>query len=132
MFHFGHAEAAKPNNAGAQQRSGLEIAQSGWQRKCKVSTCAGIFRVTAMHVITGKRGGITKIFKTLPAIPTSSIHATHPGDAYSGTAKKIGRARVYDFPDDLVSWDHILAAKRQFAFHDVQVCSTNAARSDAK
>jgi hypothetical protein len=62
----------------------------------------------------------------MPAIPAAFINAAEPRNANASPSSKIGRAGVGNFSDDLVSGNDFIAMWRQFAFHNVQVRSTDA------
>jgi hypothetical protein len=55
------------------------------------------------------------------AIWTSSINATHPGNADACANRKIRRPALHNVADDLMPRNERRAQGRQFAFDDVEV-----------
>src|SRR6476646_2371244 len=127
MLYFSHAKAAKPDDAGTQKGSGLQIVNPVRQWKRKISSRDRILSVAAIHAVTSEGRSIAKVFQFMAAIPAASIYAANPGDAHPIPCRKISRAWIGNFSHDLVAGNYFIAAWRQFAFHNVQVRSTNAA-----
>ena len=56
FFYSRHAYRAKTYDAGAEQRSGVQIIQRGRNRKAKISSGQSVFSVAAVHGVSGERG----------------------------------------------------------------------------
>jgi hypothetical protein len=132
MLYFSHAQTAKANNSGAQKGSSLQIVKPVLQRKRKIGTRYCILRVAAIHTVTSEGWSIAKVFQPMLAIPAASIYAANPGDTNATPCRKTGCARIGNFSHDLMAGNYFIAAWREFAFHNVQVRSTNAAGTHTK
>src|SRR5579859_7823243 len=132
MFYLGYTEAAKPNNACAQQRGCLQIIKPLLQRKRKIGTRDCIFSIAAVHAVAGESRRIAKVFPAMLAIPAASIHAANPRDANASARRKPGCTGVRNLSNNLVARNDFFAALRQFTLRNVQVCSTNAAGTHTK
>jgi hypothetical protein len=56
MLDARHTKAAKADNAGAQQRGGMQIVQLIGKRKSEIGANDCVLSVAAIHRVTGKRG----------------------------------------------------------------------------
>src|ERR1700687_4970143 len=127
-LHVGYAKAAKPDNAGTQQRRGVNVVQRRRQREDEVRTSDGKLRVPTIFAITGKSRRIAKVFKVVSAVPARAVRASDPRDAYSGSQRQLRRLSFDNLPHDLMTGDQIFTQSRQFSFDDVQVGPANTAR----
>lgn len=116
-----YTQAAETNNAGAQQRRGVQIVELIGKRKRKVGAHDSIFGIAAIYGVTGESGCIAEVFEASATVLAGAIGSSHPGNAYAGAYGKIIRGCGYYFADDLMSGNYSLAAGWQLAFDYVQV-----------
>jgi hypothetical protein len=124
VLDAGHTQAAKAYYAGAQQRGGVEIVELRGQGESKIGANDRVFRIAAVHRVTGKRGRIAEILHAELTIPARAVGSSNPGNAYTRADRKILRCSGYDFADNLMSGDHSGAKGRQVAFDDMQIGAT--------
>src|SRR6185437_9699291 len=82
-FDAGHAQAAEADNAGAEQRRGVNIVEACGQRENEIPARECVFGVAAVDGVAGKRGRIAKIFLTSAAIRAGAVDSADPGDTHS-------------------------------------------------
>jgi hypothetical protein len=123
-----YAQAAKANDAGAEERRDLGVVEFGWERVGEVGADEGVFGVASVDGVAGEGGVVAEIFFVAEAEGTGAVGAADPGDAYSAT---FGCA-VDDFADDLVAEDDGFLDERQVAFVDVEVGAADSAGEDAE
>jgi|SRR5208337_1168543 len=116
-----HTQAAKPNNAGAQQRRRVQIVELIGKREREIGANDGEFSIAAICGVTGECGCIAKIFEAEATVLAGTIGSSHPGNAYTGADGEIIRRSGYYFSDNLMSGDDSGAARWQVALNDVQV-----------
>jgi hypothetical protein len=68
----------------------------------------------------------------MTAIPAVPINAANPGDANASAWRKVRRAGIGNFSNNLVAWNDLIAAWRQLAFHNMQIRPANAAGAYTK
>jgi len=105
-----HTEAAKTDDAGAEQGRDVDIVETGGQGKCEIGADERVFGVASVDAIAGEDRLIAEIFHVVAAVPAVAIDAAHPGnaDARAGrelAGQQIGRGAFDDFADDLVAGD---------------------------
>ena len=81
LIHVGDAQTAESDDAGAQQRSNVDVIEAGRQWNREISPNRGVFGVTAIDGVAGESGPIAEIFHAVTAIPAPAVHTTHPGNA---------------------------------------------------
>src|SRR4029077_10028422 len=102
-LHPRYPQTAKTNNAGAQQRRGVQIIQGFGHSKKKVISSDGIFRITAIHGISSKSRGITEVFEGVAAIPAVTINSADPRDSDPSPEWQIRCIAASNFAHDLVT-----------------------------
>jgi len=80
-LYSGNTEAAKADDARAQQRGGVEIVETRRQWDREVCANLHILRVAAVHRIFSNYGMIAEIFHAVAAEPATAVYPAHPGDA---------------------------------------------------
>jgi hypothetical protein len=68
----------------------------------------------------------------MTAIPAAPIHAAYPGDANASAWRKVRRAGIGNFSNNLVALNDLIAKWRELAFDNMQIRPTNAANADTK
>ncbi len=116
-----YTEAAKTNDARAQQGSSVQIIEPRRKRKDKIGARQRILGIAAVDRVSGECGGITKIFETAPAIAAASVGAAQPGHPDTCANGQLCCVPAGHDTDDLMARDQPFPPWRQFAFHDVQV-----------
>jgi hypothetical protein len=84
-----------------------------------------IFRIAAIYGVSGESRCITEVFKTPPAIPARPVSASKPADSHTRAKRKFCRSPTGNFADNLMSGNHFVGTRRQFAFDNVQVRPAN-------
>ncbi len=116
-----HAQAAESDDAGAQQGSDFEIAQSGGQGNREIFARHGVLGVSAVDGVPGEGRRVAQIFLAPKAVLAGSIDAGHP---------RYAKAMPPGFAYDLMARNHAIAKRLQLAFDDVQVGAAHAAGAD--
>jgi hypothetical protein len=125
----GHTQAAKTNNARAQQRGSVQIVELIGKRKSEIGANGRIFRVPAVRAIPSKGGRIAEILQAKLTIPARAVDSANPGNAHpcadSEFLGSAGRMSAYYFADNLMSRDYSRATGWQFAFDDMQISAAD-------
>jgi len=144
FFDAGDAEAAKADDSGAQERSGVEIIEGGGDWKDKIGASQRVFGVASVDCVAGKGWRVAKVLFATPAVRASAIGAAEPGNpdagwcrasldrADEGVRPYVGIAYFDYLADDLVAGDDSRVERREFAFHDVEVGAADSAGEDAE
>jgi hypothetical protein len=132
VFHARHAQAAKPDNAGAQKRGGVQIVQSFRKSKHEVLASNCIFGIAAIDRVSGERRRVAEILTAMLAIPTRPVSAADPGDAYASANRKLRIRSVHNFAHDLMTRNDSFTQRRQFAFDNMQIGAANTAGANAQ
>src|SRR5271169_2586533 len=125
-------QAAKSDDAGAEQRSDVHVVQGARQRKREVRTRESVFGVAAVYRVTREDRLIAQVFHRVAAIPAIAIHAAHPGNSHARSDWRFLTLACDDFADDLVTRNQLRPKRRQVTFDDVQIRATHATGEDAK
>ena len=127
LFNSSDTKAAKTNDAGAEQRSGVEIVQSCRNRQNEIGARERVFRIATVNRVPSECWRVAKVLFTPPAIGTSAVDASEPGNTDPRAFGKFGGVSSHDFADDLVSRDNVISQRSEFAFDDMQVSSADSA-----
>ena len=68
-LHFSHAQAAKADDPGAQQRRCSQVVKRIGQREHEVGARGSKLGVTAVHGVSGKSGRVAEVFLVVSAVP---------------------------------------------------------------
>ncbi len=128
----GDAQAAKADDARAQQWRGVKVIKLGRQRIDEVAARDGILRVAAVDGVSGEGGRVAEVLEAAAAIGTSAVDAAHPGNADAAAERKFWPGAVFDGADDLMAGYERLLARRQFAIDDVKIGAADSAGADAE
>jgi hypothetical protein len=131
-FHPSHSQTAKANNAGAQQRRGVQIIQFEREGIDKIAARGRVFCITAIDGISGEDWRVAKILESAAAIGTIAIDTAHPGNTDARSERQLSGRSVHNITHDLVAWNELPLARRQLAFSDVQVGAADSAGSNPK
>src|SRR6202044_878986 len=112
-FHAGHSQAAKADDAGAQQRRSVQVVELWRERIDKIAAGHSILRITAIDGVSGENRRITKIFQAAAAVGTISIDSADPRDTYARSCRQLGGGSSNDVAYDLVAGDYRFLARRQ-------------------
>src|SRR5581483_1173144 len=127
-----HAQAAKTDDACAQQRRGVQIVKLVGKRKHKVGTGEGELAVASGNGISGESWRVAEVFESLLAVRTGTIGAAEPRDAHAGAVWKIVAGAIHDLAHNLVTGNEAQLFRRKFAFDDMQVGAAHPTRSHAQ
>jgi hypothetical protein len=155
FFDAGDTKRAEADDAGAQQRRGVEVVELRGNRKTKVGAGKGVAGVPSVHGVTSEGGEVAQVFHIAAAVKAGAVGAAQPRNPDAGafcgrtdgesrlsrvgdgtlvgqecpTHTIRGRFKVAsdDFADDLVSGDETWIARREFTFYDVQIGAADAA-----
>src|SRR5580704_4253625 len=86
-LHTRDAQAAKANDARAQQRRGMQVVEFRRQRINKVAARGGVLGVSTVDGVPGEDRRVAKVLEAAPAIRTATIDATHPRHANARTER---------------------------------------------
>src|ERR1019366_3706775 len=124
-----HTQAAKTNNACAQQWGSVQIVQLIGKRKSEIGANDRIFRIAAVYGVASKGGRITEILQTKVTIPAGAVGSAKPGNAHARADRKFpgssGGISGYYFADNLMSGDYSRATRWQVAFDDMQISAAD-------
>src|ERR1035438_4291623 len=101
-FHAGHSQAAKADDAGAQERRGMQVVEFWRERIDKIAARHSILRIAAVDGVSGENRRITEIFQAAAAVGTISIDIADPRDTYARSYRQLGGGSINDVPYDLV------------------------------
>jgi len=132
MFNAGNTQAAKTNDARAEQRGDMHVIQTGRQRKSEVRARQGIFGIASIYGISSEGRPITEILQSVTAVPAIAIYATHPGNTGSGSQRQLRGRTLNHLSDNLMARNELRFKRRQVPFNDVQVGTTDPAGNHPK
>src|SRR6202035_608572 len=89
-FHAGHSQAAKADDAGAQERRGMQVVELWGERIDKIAARHSILRITAVNRVSGENRRITEIFQAAATVGTISIDSADPRDTYPRSCRQFG------------------------------------------
>jgi hypothetical protein len=132
LLNSGHANAAETDDAGAQERGGVQIVQGFRKREDEIGSGQRVLCVTTGNRIASKGGRIAEIFKAALAVGTAAIHSADPGYSHTRAGREIRIRGVggIDCCDDLVARNDVGHSNRQLAFNDMEIGATDAACPD--
>src|SRR5580658_3826 len=104
-FNPRHAQAAKTNDAGAQQWRGVQIIQFPGELEYKVVARRCILRVAAVDGISRKDRSIAKIFQSAAAIRAGSVYTSDPGNSNPSADRQVRRSALDYVAHNLVAGD---------------------------
>ena len=130
----GKAQTPKADDPGAQQRRGLFIGKRFGNRINERLGCDRVFGVAAVDRVAGERRMIAEIFPAGAAEFAGEVRAVKPRHADARAPRETMRAlaQFFDDADDLVAGNHRRFARRQFAFHHVEIGAADAAAAHAQ
>ena len=128
----GDAQAAEADDAGAEQRRGVDGVEAGGQRVGEVGAGEGVLGVAAVDGVAGEDGVVAEVLHAVAAEPAVAVDAADPGDADARAERKLGGGAVDDFADDLMAGDDARVERRKVALDDVEVGAADAAGEDAE
>jgi hypothetical protein len=103
MLNASYTQAAKSDNAGAQQGSDMDVIQAGGQWESEVGARKGILRVSTVHCISSKCRVITQVFHAVVAVPAITIDTAHPGNTDACSLRQIRRCAFDHLAHDLMA-----------------------------
>jgi hypothetical protein len=127
MLHACYPETAKTDDAGTQERCGVQIIQRIGQAKNKVGAGECILGVSAVDCVAGKSSRVTEVFKAVLAIPALPISPTNPGNPDAGAQRQARRSAFDDLTDDLMARNQFFTELWKLAFHDMQIGTADTA-----
>src|SRR5205807_791482 len=80
----GHPQTAVANEAGAQQRRGLEVRVAGRHREAEAMIRDGVLGIPSIELIPGEPGLIAKVLPAREAVPATAAGPSEPGNADAG------------------------------------------------
>src|SRR5262245_10426479 len=121
------------DNSGAEEGGCFFIAEDRRDRIGKWSWDARIFCVTAINLITGKFGALTKVFSPGRAKFTDTARVLQPGNPNSLTDRPFSHAstNLTYSSDCLVAWNEGKRGVRQLTFDDMKIRPANSTDGDA-
>jgi len=145
FFDSRHPQRTEANDAGTEQRRGVEIIELRGNGKAEIGAGERVLGVTSVHGVTGERGTVAEVFHVAAAKRTGAIGAAEPGDPDAGAFQSrtggdacppklccgVELSSDY-FAYDLVPGNHSRIARREFAFYDVQVGATDSTGKDTQ
>ena len=131
-LHARDAQTAKANDAGAQQRRGVQVVEFGRERINKIAARGGVLGISAVDGISGEDRRVAKILeataavRAVPSTPPIQDTPTRVPSGNSGVAPSTTIPTIW--------WPGIsgLLSRRQFAFDDVQVGAADSAGAHAQ
>jgi hypothetical protein len=132
-LHLGELEGAIADDAGAQQRRRLGVAEHGRERVREALVDDRVVGESAVGVIAGELGALAKVLAARAARLARAARGAKPGDADAVSGPEAVRVRTgtLDAPDDLMTRHDRRPHRRQLALDDVQIGPAHAARADA-
>jgi hypothetical protein len=120
-------KTTKTDDAGTQERCGVQIIQPIGKGKDKIGTGECILGVSAVHGIAGKSSRIAQVLKVVLAIPALPISPANPGNSDAGARRQAGRSAFDDLTNDLMTRNQFFTEFWKLAFHDVQIGTADTA-----
>src|SRR5438309_212893 len=77
-LHSCHSQAAKTNDAGAEQRRGVQFVERIRKRKDEIVAGKGKLRIASTNGVAGESWRVTQILQALLAIGTRAVGAAEP------------------------------------------------------
>ena len=108
----------------------MQVVERCRKWKYEVSPRQRIFCITAIYRVAGEDGSIAKVLHASAAVPTCSVGAANPRNSNARSGRKVCGGAFHDVADNLMSGNQVLAARRKFAFHNMQVGTANTAGAD--
>src|SRR5205807_9622416 len=132
-LHLAQLERAVADDARAEERRGLGIAEDRRDRVREALRDDRVVGEATVGVISGELGVLAKILPPAPARLAESTGMTKPGDAHTvaGPEAPRARARALDPTDDLMARHDRRPDRRQLALDDVQIGATHRTGADA-
>jgi hypothetical protein len=131
-LHARNAQAAKANNARAQQRSSPNRIESGRQREDEVRVGNHELCKASVHVVPGEGRRIAKILKIVSAVPALTVRPSQPAHANLGAQPKCSGCCTQNYSHDLMAGNEAGMRSRQFSFDDMEIGPANAACEHAQ
>src|SRR5216684_870109 len=97
-LNTGDPQAAKANDARAQERRSVQVVQLWRELKHKVAAGRGILRITAVDGVSREYRCIAKIFKSAAAIGAGSVDSANPGNTDARAERQLSVGTVFDNP----------------------------------
>src|SRR5580692_632732 len=104
-FHAGHSQAAKADDAGAQERRGVQVVEFWRKRIDKIAARHSILRIAAIDGVSGENRRIAEILQATAAVGAISIDSADPRNTYAGSCRQLGGGSIHDVTYDLVAGD---------------------------
>ena len=104
-FHAGYSQAAKADDAGAQERRSVQVIELWRERIDEIAARHGKLRIAAVDGVSGENRRVTKIFEVATAVGTLSIDSADPRDTYARSCRQLGGGSINDVAYDLVAGD---------------------------
>src|SRR5579872_1028092 len=123
----GHAQAAKSDDASAEQRRGLLVVDFVRKRKNEIGPSDSEFSIAAIDRVASKGRFVTQIFLIMFAIPAGAISPANPGHADARSLGEVAHLSGNNFTDNLMSGSNARPQLRQMGFDDVQIRPAHAA-----
>ena len=79
----GGAERPVPDQAGTEQRRGVDIGDAGRERETESLIRHRVLGVAAIHLVAGEAGPVAEVLPSRPAVHTCSAGPGQPGDAHA-------------------------------------------------
>ena len=125
----GYAEASETDDAGTQQRRGIQIAEGLRQRVDEVCASEGVLGIASVNRVAGVRRGIAEVFLASLAIGAGSVDASQPRYSDPGAGREVS---FDDLAYYLVARDQRAAEGLEFAFDDMQIGAADSAGANAQ
>jgi hypothetical protein len=112
-----------PDQAGAQQRSGLQVGETFGYRKAETGVGDGILGVAAVDLVPGEPGVLAQVLapgETVAALAVGPPQPRHPDPVPHREAVRAPSDLLHG-ADYLVAWDQGQSGIRQLPVNDVQI-----------
>src|SRR5581483_419049 len=122
-------QRAIADEAGAQERRGLQIGIAGWQREAESRVGDGVLGVAAVDVISGEAGAVAQVLAIGKAEAAVSAGPAQPGNAYAIADREAAHAMadLGHLPGDLMAQYQRQLRIGQLAVEDVEVGAAHGA-----
>src|SRR5580700_11152771 len=94
-LHARDSQAAKADDARAQQWRGMQVIEFRRQRINKVAARGGILGVSAVDDVPGEDRRVAKILEATAAVRAAAIDAAHPRHANARTTREFRRCPIF-------------------------------------
>src|SRR3984885_1895086 len=101
----GDAEAAKADDAGAEERGSLGIFEGVRERVDEVGANQGVLSVASVDGVASKGWVVAEIFFVVEAESAGAGGPADPGDPDACSFRELGRCAIDDLSDDLMAED---------------------------